>query len=148
MKIFIQTRVNSTIADIIPKFNRDLFIKLAPPLMKLKVTRFDGCEKGNQVHLEMNIFGMLNQKWISLITASEKNSEQFYFIDEGTKLPSPLVYWKHIHRVDRIDDLHCFVTDDIEFKTASPILDTMIYSPLYLMFYFRKKIYQKELSNN
>ena len=146
MKIFIKTLVENDYKTIESKFDKELFIKLSPPLMKLSVDRFDGCKKGDEVHLRMNLFNLLNQKWISVITASESNNNEFYFIDEGTVLPPPLKKWKHVHRVEKINETHSYVIDDIEYSTGNIILDNTIFPVLYSMFFFRKHIYQSELS--
>jgi len=144
MKIFIKTRVQNNLIEIQNRFNQYLFEKLSPPLVELKVLRFDGCLKDHEVHLEMNMFGIKNQ-WVSKITAAETTSNYFYFIDEGIKLPPPLKSWKHVHRVERINDQESDVIDDINFTTGNEILDMAIYPALYTMFKFRQPIYKREL---
>ena len=145
MKIFISTEVNNNLNSIVKKFNQDLFQKLSPPLVDLKVIRFDGCKKGDEVHLEMKLFGKIHNQWISKITTDEISENEFYFIDEGTLVPAPLKNWKHVHRVRKIDDSKCLVIDDIEFSTGNTLLDYAIYPALYAMFSHRKPIYKKEL---
>jgi ligand-binding SRPBCC domain-containing protein len=146
MKIFIKTKVESSLEKVHSKFNQDLFEKLAPPLVDLTVDRFDGCLKGHEVHLSMTSFGLMKSKWISKITTSELNANEFYFIDEGDLLPPPLKKWKHVHRVEKIDNNSCYVIDDIDFTTNSTILDNIIYPALFAMFKHRSPIYKRELS--
>jgi ligand-binding SRPBCC domain-containing protein len=146
MKIFIKTKVNNNLKNIHTQFDRELFLRLSPPLINLTVDRFDGCLKGHQIHLTMTFLGKIKNKWISTVTTSEFNAKEFYFIDEGVVLPPPLSYWKHVHRVDRIDDDNCYVIDDIEYKTKSPLLDKIIFPALYSIFLYRVPIYKRTLS--
>jgi ligand-binding SRPBCC domain-containing protein len=145
MKIYISTKVENKLENIHAKFNRDLFEKLSPPLVGLKIERFDGCLKGDEIHLLLDTLGIRKTSWISIITTSEINAKEFYFIDEGLVLPPPLVYWKHVHRVEKIDDNNCFVIDNIEYKTKSLMMDKILYPALYSIFLYRCPIYKYEL---
>lgn len=146
MRIFITTKVQNSLENLHDKFNKELFEKLSPPLIGLTINRFDGCLKGDQIHLSMDILGLKKSKWISTVTTSEFNSKEFYFIDEGQVLPFPLVYWKHVHRIEKINEQTCYVIDNIEFRTKSALLDKLIYPALYSLFLYRVPIYKKELS--
>jgi len=145
MRLLLKTKVNQKLSIIHSKFNEELFIKLAPPLMNLKVERFDGCLKGHEVHLKMDLFGLMSSRWISLITSSVFNENEFTFIDEGTIIPPPLKKWTHTHRVEKINENSCWVIDDIEYSTNNKILDNAIYPALYSMFKLRSPIYKREL---
>jgi ligand-binding SRPBCC domain-containing protein len=146
MKILIKTRIDKNYQIIFSKFNLQLFKALKPPLVNLSVERFDGCKKGDEIHLKMDFFGLLNQKWISSITADFRSDYEIHFIDEGTLLPPPLKKWKHIHRIEKINELSSFVVDDIEYSCGNKAIDLAIYPALYLMFLYRVPIYKKELS--
>ena len=89
MRIFIKTRVQNNLRSIHQKFDQNLFEKLSPPLMTVKVERFDGCLKDHEVHLLIQSL-IVRNKWISKITTSELNEKVFYFIDEGIEIPPPL----------------------------------------------------------
>ena len=147
MKIFIKTKVKNSLPNIHAKFNREFFENLAPPIVDLTIERFDGCLKGDEIHLSLKLFGLVNSKWVSRITTSEYNAQEFYFIDEGLLLPPPLTQWRHVHSVEKIDANNCFVIDSIEFKTNSPLLDKVIYPALYAMFLYRRPIYKSYLSH-
>ena len=115
-------------------------------MINLVVERFDGCKKGDEVHLKMDLFGLLNQKWVSHITDDFRSDYEIHFVDEGAILPPPLKKWKHIHRIQKINELSSYIIDDIEFTCGNPALDLLIYPALYAMFFYRKPIYKKELS--
>ena len=114
--------------------------------MNLEVERFDGCKKGDEVHLKMSLFGILNQRWISHITKDVKSDYDIYFIDEGALIPPPLKKWTHYHRIEKISELASYVIDDIDYTTGNAVLDLILYPALYSMFYCRKPIYKRELS--
>lgn len=146
MKILIKTRIEKNYQVIFSKFNLELFKALKPPLLNLVVERFDGCKKGDEVHLKMDLMGLLNQKWVSHITANFRSDYEIYFVDEGTLLPPPIKKWKHIHRIEKINELASYVVDDIFYTSGNRALDLAIYPALYLMFLYRKPIYKRELS--
>ncbi len=147
--IIIKTKIeNKTPKELLLLFNEELFKALKPPIINLEVKRFDGCKTGNEVHLAMDVFGLVNQEWVSLITDHSESFEECYFVDEGKKLPSPLKYWRHRHRLIRINDHTSYVVDDITFSTGNKALDAIIYPVLYGMFSFRIPVYKKLLNPN
>ena len=70
MNLFFETQVASPLFTVKAGFNEELFRALKPPFVSLKVERFDGCKKGDEVHLMLGTPGFL-QKWVSHITSSE-----------------------------------------------------------------------------
>jgi ligand-binding SRPBCC domain-containing protein len=146
MRIYLKTLINNDLNSIEKKFNQTLFEKLCPPLVELKVNRFDGCQKNDEIHLEMKLFGSIKQNWVSKITCSYKSNDEFYFIDEGVQLPAPLSQWKHIHRVEKISNKSCYLIDDINFTSGNKLLDVVLYPALYSIFSFRAPIYKRELN--
>lgn len=144
--IIIKTKIsNKSPQELLQKFDEDLFKALKPPVINLKVTRFDGCKTGHEVHLAMDIFGLVNQEWVSLITDHGESFEECFFVDEGKKLPPPLKYWRHRHRLIRINDHESYVVDDITYSTGNSALDLIIYPALYSIFSFRIPVYKKLL---
>lgn len=135
-----ETPVKMSLQEIIPKFNQDLFEDLAPPLIPFQVERFDGCNKGDEVHLVMG-FPPLKQKWVSHITESHTTDEEFLFVDEGALLPFPLTAWKHIHIVRKTSSGSVLV-DDISF-TCSRILAPLLKIGLKCYFSMRQQRYRK-----
>ncbi len=68
MNFILQTKVQNTTKEaVLNGFTKDFFLKLAPPFPRLTLLRFDGSEKGNEIHLELNMF-VMKKKWISLVT--------------------------------------------------------------------------------
>lgn len=146
MKIYHSTLVRCEFESAILKFDQILFEKLSPPLINLKVNRFDGCKKHDEIHLEMNFLGHVT-RWVSVITADAHLENEFYFIDEGKDLPAPLKYWKHTHIVKKISKDQSMIIDEIEYFANNSFLTKIIYPALYTMFYLRKPIYIRELKN-
>ena len=141
MKIFIKTPIPKNFKVVFSNLNEELFVALKPPLVNLVVERFDGCNKGNEVHLKIN-----GQRWVSHITNYSESDDEIYFIDIGAIIPAPLKSWKHIHRVVRTGTDSCEVIDDIEYSTGNTLLDKAIYPMLYTMFFLRRPIYKRKLS--
>jgi ligand-binding SRPBCC domain-containing protein len=141
MKINISTPVQQDYLSVKKGFNESLFLKLNPPFPPVKLLRFDGSSKGDTVILELN-FLLFKQQWVSDITADHTDELEFYFIDEGRKLPFFLKEWRHKHRI--INAGTCsIIKDEIEFKAPAGILTLLLYPVLYLQFLYRKPIYKK-----
>ncbi len=141
MNIKISTKVNQSLLKVWEGFNLELFSKLAPPFPPVEVKEFGGCLKGDKVHLELN-FIFFKQDWISDIVDQKRTETEIYFIDEGTKLPFFLSYWRHQHRLVKNDE-GTMIIDDITFKTPTILTDYLFYPLMYLQFLYRKPIYKK-----
>lgn len=141
MNIKISTKVNQSLLKVWEGFNLELFSTLAPPFPPVKVKEFGGCLKGDKVHLELN-FLLFKQDWISDITDQKRTESEIYFIDEGTKLPFFLSYWKHKHRLLKDED-GTNIIDEISFKTPTVLTDYLFYPLMYLQFLYRKPIYKR-----
>ncbi|TAE02571.1 MAG: hypothetical protein EAZ97_02465 [Bacteroidetes bacterium] len=141
MKILIKTEVKQDYAQVFSGFNESLFSALAPPFPFLKVLRFDGCKKDDQVQIELD-FVIFRQKWFALIVDFYQNSEEICFVDQGTVLPFFVKSWKHYHRILKTD-LGSVVVDEIEFKTPFLLTDYLLYPLMYLQFLYRKPIYKR-----
>ena len=141
MKIYLATKVAQKPADVFAKFDEDLFNKLTPPGIKVSLDRFDGCKKNDEVHLILD-FIFFKQKWNSLIIDSGNDTDGFYFVDEGIKLPFFLKTWKHVHRINFCQD-GSKIIDDICFKTGLLVTDYLLYPILYFQFLYRKPVYKR-----
>lgn len=142
MNLLFKTKIGLPFEKIREQFNRELFIKLAPSFIPFHLARFDGCQKGQEVHLELGP-KVLSQKWVSLITYEETNASGWSFIDEGKILPWPLSSWKHHHRVDVISPKESLVVDDINYECSPSFLTPLIKPFLWMVFSIRPKRYQK-----
>lgn len=140
MKLTLRTKVKGNYKNIMSRFDLKLFEALKPPGVKMEVIKFTGSKKGDVVELEF-LFP-LKSKWISDITADDIDEQQAYFIDEGRVLPFPLRHWQHKHIVEKIDEDHSWIIDDINFSTGFKFIDPLLYLPLLISFYPRKKIYR------
>ena len=140
MKIKITTPINRNYREVFALFNQKLFEALKPPVINLVVERFDGCKKGDEVHLRV-----AGQRWVSHITDYVENKDEIYFVDRGVIIPPPLKSWLHFHRIERSGENSCNVIDDIEYSSGNALLDKIIYPAIYAMFSMRKSIYKREL---
>ncbi|MEM6722617.1 MAG: hypothetical protein AAF598_01195 [Bacteroidota bacterium] len=143
MEIRIQTRVAQDKDTVYAGFNEDLFLKLKPPGVGLKLLRFDGSNTGDIVHLELD-FKLFKTEWKSEITEAKANDSINYFIDEGVKghLPFFLKEWKHQHRVLKDQD-GAIIEDWINYKSPFWLMTVLMYPAMYLQFLARKPIYRK-----
>jgi len=141
VRIRIKTNVKASLQDVKNGFTQDLFLKLNPPFPPVKLLRFDGCKTGDKVILELN-FLLFKQQWVSDITEDFENEHQWYFVDQGTKLPFFLKKWKHRHNVESKVDGSAII-DDINFSTGTILSDILFYPMLLGQFVYRKPIYKK-----
>lgn len=142
VNFIIKTTVGPTTKEsVMADFTNSLFLKLAPPFPKLKLLRYDGCEKGHEVHLQLD-FLFYKKNWISIITESGITETELYFIDEGTLVPTPIKTWKHKHIVRQSGDL-VEIEDNVTYSCGSWVFDKLVYIPFYILFLYRKPIYRK-----
>lgn len=136
MRIKISTKVEQSAEQVLKGFDLRLFEALKPPLMPLKVLRFDGCETDDEVHLDLG-FGL---KWLARIIDHGESKDSYFFVDEGVVLPFPLKSWTHRHEIVQAPEGSTIV-DDIEFSAGFVLLDLILYPFLYSQFFWRKHIY-------
>ena len=141
----ITTNVDSSYLVVANRFDITLFENLAPAFPKIKVLRFDGCHKGNEVHIEMNLF-ITKQYWNALVIEQSKSADEWYFVDKGIVLPFPLRFWQHRHIIKRQENDTSNIIDAIEYKTGFLILDFLMLPFFYAQFAARKPIYKKYFS--
>ncbi len=148
MKVVVRTKVQKDIKMIFSSFDQELFMKLNPPGISAKVTRFEGCLKGCRVELELLLFGFIKQKWMGEITNHSITEKEIYFIDEahGKQLPFFLQNWIHKHIICETKEGN-YIIDEIDFR--SPFgLSFLFYPFVYLQMKWRSPIYKKEFSSN
>ena len=141
MKLIFKTPVDSSLEKVKFGFNRALFEALSPPWVSVNLLRFDGCKVSDEVQLEIKSLWM-RQKWVSVITAEEETPRSWYFIDEGRVLPWPLKTWKHVHRVEVLDEKSSLIVDDITFGCGNTLIDLLIFPFLWGTFAVRPRIYK------
>lgn len=141
--ITIKTPVKAPVEVIKNGFNEDLFKALKPPFVPMKVLQFDGCEKGDKVHVQL----APGLHWISLIEEHFQDEGQWYFIDVGTTMPFPLKEWRHIHKVIKTES-GSIIIDDINFSCGSSITDKIMRPIIKQQFLGRPEIYQKIFGRN
>jgi len=141
MRIVLKTKVKGNYKTIMRQFDKDLFIALAPPFPKIKLVEFTGSKKGDKVHIKF--LAPVNSDWVSDITADYEDENETYFIDEGITLPWPLKFWKHKHIIEKIDDHHSIIVDDITYQASNGLLSILLYPAMFFGFLMRKPIYRK-----
>lgn len=150
MNILFRTNVEQPYQEVAAGFTRELFEKLSPKNPPITLKRFDGCKYGDEVHIEMTI-PILNRKeeWISRIVKAgevmghDTFTDEWYFIDEGIKLPFFLTYWRHTHRVLQAEGgVGAVIIDDIEYRTPWYLLP-IVYLALSGQFAARQPIYRE-----
>lgn len=142
MKLRLSTPVAQDYNQVFDQFDQRLLKKLTPPGMKLKAIQFDGSEKGDVVHLEVTILGLIKQEWYNVITESGRNEKRNYFVDEGVRLPGMFKYWRHEHSIEKNGD-SAVIVDNITYKSPFFLLDWLLWPTVLLQFAYRKPIYKK-----
>ena len=141
MKLTIRTSVGAPLATVWAGFDRALFNRLSPPFPPVKVLRFDGCQTGDMVSLELN-FILFKQVWNSDIIDQKTTDDEIYFIDQGVKLPFFLKAWHHKHRLIRVGS-GTVIADEITYLTPNRFFDYIMYPLLWAQFIYRKPIYRR-----
>jgi ligand-binding SRPBCC domain-containing protein len=145
MEINIETKVdNGSVKDIFQRFDEKLFLKLAPPFPKFKLLRFDGCQVGDLVEVEL-VMPWGKEFWQSTIIDFKETETEIYFIDQGTILPSFLSQWKHIHRIKQCDNESSIISDEISMMCKHAWQVPFIYPGTYFQMMYRKNIYKRML---
>ena len=141
MRLCLQTEVAASPAEVWAGFTEELFLALKPPLMPLRLLRFDGCHQGDLVELSLGP-SFMAQRWLSRITEHQDQGPAYHFVDEGEVLPFFLRSWQHSHRLLPHPQGGCIIVDDIEFQ--APLgLSALLWPALYLQFAFRKPVYKR-----
>ena len=140
MNLKLKTLVKGNYKEVMAAFDRSLFEALKPPYGEMEIVEFTGSKKGDRVHIKFH--SPIKAEWISKITEDEVTDEMALFVDEGIKLPWPIVKWTHRHIVEKVDDENSMIIDDISFSGSNIIFSLIIYPAIFLGFYPRKKIYQ------
>lgn len=142
MRLLLRTDVNQSLEQVAAGFDEKLFEELAPPFPRVELERFDGSKQGHIVAMTLHI-GPIKQRWVSEIVANGETEKEWYFIDEGRKLPSPLKAWQHRHRLRRLPSGGTRIIDDITYSTGSWLLDSLLYPALLAQFLYRKPVYRR-----
>jgi len=142
MRLSIKTIVSAGIPQIKEGFTADLFLKLNPPFPPVKLLTFDGCKRGDIVHLRLN-FILFKQEWVSEITDEGETPDEWYFVDEGTTLPFFLKKWRHHHRICKVSESQSAIIDDFTYSTGTLLSDILLYPALFIQFIYRRPIYKR-----
>lgn len=144
MKINLSAFVeNPSVNDAYSRFDRTLFLQLAPPLPRFELLRFDGCKTNDYVEIMLHTpFG--KEKWVSRIVDDKITDELVYFIDEGIVLPSFLSRWKHKHIIKKHKN-GVLVVDSIDFEASKKWMRPFVFLGVYLQIFYRNPIYKKKL---
>ena len=143
MHVTLRTAVSQPPARVMAGFTRELFVALAPPFPRLRLLRFDGCRTGDRVEIELNTL-VTRLAWTSLIVDDGVQPDgTLFFIDEGQVLPPPLRFWRHRHLIQPGPNGGSVIVDALEYRTASRLLDVVIYPAMWAQFAWRRPIYRR-----
>ena len=143
MRVLLRTAVARPPAEVMAGFTRALFVALAPPFPRLRLLRFDGCRTGDRVEIELDTL-VKRLPWTSLIVDNGQLEDgTLFFVDEGQTLPPPLRYWRHRHLIQPGPNGGSIIVDNLEYRTASPVLDALLYPAMWAQFAWRKPIYRR-----
>ncbi|MDB5270334.1 MAG: hypothetical protein JWP58_3374 [Hymenobacter sp.] len=143
MHVTLRTAVAQPPAVVMAGFTRELFVALAPPFPRLRLLRFDGCHTGDRVEIELDTL-VKRLPWTSLIVDDGVQPDgTHFFVDEGQILPPPLRFWRHRHLIQPGPYGGSVVVDALEYRTASRLLDVVIYPAMWAQFAWRRPIYRR-----
>ena len=143
MHVTLRTAVSQPPAVVMAGFTRELFVALAPPFPRLRLLRFDGCHSGDRVEIELDTL-VKRLSWTSLIVDDGTQPDgTHFFVDEGQVLPPPLRFWRHRHLIQPCPNGGSVIVDALEYRTASRLLDALIYPAMWAQFAWRRPIYRR-----
>ena len=146
MNFSVKTIITNTTKEaVLGGFSSTLFLKIAPPFPKLKLMRYDGCEKGDEVHLQLDFF-FYKTNWISVIVESGATETKLYFTDIGTTVPAPIKSWQHRHIIWQKES-SVVIEDNVTYGCGNKLMEAILFIPFYLLFLYRKPIYKRYFHN-
>lgn len=141
-KFTVKTSIPLPMQDVIAGFTKDLFIFITPPFLEIEIDRYDGHKLGDRIEFKISTLGLM-QSWISEIVESDRSEREYFFVDEGLELPEPFTFWRHTHRIIKVDELNSEIIDDIQFKCQN-IPSELIALPLLKgSFLYRRPLYKR-----
>lgn len=141
LNITLKTAVKGNYKKVMAAFDRKLFEALKPPAGEMEIVQFTGSQKGDKVHIQF--LKPIKATWISDIVEDKITDKKAWFVDEGTTLPWPLASWTHRHIVEKIDEEHARIIDDMTFSGRNFLLSLILYPAIFIGFFPRKKVYIK-----
>ena len=146
MRIVLAFPVQATRNQVKESFDRRLFEALAPPppFPAMKILRFDGCQVGDVVSLNLKLLPGWWQQWTSVITEAQETDTQWEFVDTGQTLPFFLKSWQHRHRViGQAEKGGCVIQEDISFTTPWWLPAGLLGLVMKWQFGMRGPVYQR-----
>jgi len=141
MRVVLKTKVVGHYRDIMKRFDQDLFLALAPKLAKIKLEQFTGSETGDIVHIKF-LFPVKTE-WISDIVDHGADDRRAYFVDRARVIPFPFSTWEHHHIIEKIDEHHSYIIDDMRFTGKNVLFNYLLYPAVFFGFLPRKRIYKR-----
>ena len=123
--LLITHYVKGNAVDIFDNFTQELFEVLSPVFPPAKLLRYDGNAKGDIVEIRLGI-PPATVVWRSEITDHIRTEAKCLFVDEGQKLPPPLNYWVHRHRIEQAGQGRVAIIEDITFGTPFKWLTSLM----------------------
>lgn len=140
MNIILKSPIIGNYKVVMAAFDRRLFESLKPTVGEMEIVEFTGSEQGDKVH--MKFIKPIQAEWVSEIIKHGETESEAWFVDVGVKLPWPLASWTHRHIVQKVDEHHSLILDDMTFTGKNALLTLLLYPAIFIGFYPRKKIYK------
>ncbi len=141
MHIHFETLVHQSKETVFKQFDVKLFQRLTPPLTKVELIQFDGCQVGDVV--ELNVKSILNtQHWVSKVIEYHEGEKEIYFVDKAQTMPYPLTFWRHKHIIREIEE-GTLIIDDIKLEAKNKVVGFFFYPFIWLAMGYRKRVYKK-----
>lgn len=138
----VTTYIRLPLSEVTRRFDRKLFDYLAPAFPKLKILRYDGQHRGDQIQLKVG-FWPIFLPWDILIADSWDESDRWGFIDQGLRLPPPLTAWRHEHRVELQPDGTTAIIDNVGFRIGPLWLSRLCAPLIRKQFEARRPLYER-----
>ncbi len=138
MHIRIETTVAQPPLTVFAGFTQDLFQALSPPLLPMRLLRYDGIFVGAKV--KVGLIG--GQTWTSVITDVQQTEAACHFVDQAEQMPIGLCSWTHRHIICSDNKGGSLIIDDIQYTASLPLLGVAMYPFLWAVFCYRRPIYR------
>lgn len=140
--VSVTTYIRLPLSEVTRLFDRRLFDYLKPAFPKLKILRYDGQHRGDQIKLKVGLWPLF-LPWDILIADNWDEPDRWGFIDQGLRLPPPLTAWRHEHRVERHPDGNSVIIDYVGFRIGPLWLSRLLAPLVRKQFEARSPLYQR-----
>jgi ligand-binding SRPBCC domain-containing protein len=128
-------------------FSRPLLEYLSPAFPRIEIKKYEGESLGNKIEIEMNLILFSLPFHVQIVEVEEIKSNQYFFVDEGRKLPPFLKYWRHRHELIRDESRGTRIIDHLWAETNPYFPEWLLRKVLESQFGKRGPLYRKFFEN-